>query len=395
MNTARQAKSSRTVPRTPVAASPADPLLFDLPRSLVAHEPAEARGLARDEVRLLVSDAADDSIHHATARDLPSYLAAGDLLVVNASATINAALDAWHPGIGGAPDERIAVHLSSPVPSARDDRHWVIELRRLTDDGTHPLLDAHAGEHVRLHGGGAVTLVTPFVPAGFVAPPNGNVRLWVAELACPDGVLAYAAGHGRPIRYSYVHERWPLAAYQTIFASEPGSAEMPSAGRPFTHDLVARLNASGVSIASLVLHAGVASLETGEPPYPERFRVPVETADAVMATHARGGRIVAVGTTVVRALETAVTPAGRVRASEGWTSLVVTPERGVRIVDAMLTGFHEPRASHLAMLEAIASRRHLGLAYRAALRERYLWHEFGDVHLIVNRASAAQRGKSW
>jgi len=372
------------VPRAEAARPPAHPLAFELPDALLAHEPPEARGLARDGVRLMVSDVADDSIHHATARDLPSYLGAGDLLVVNTSATINAALDGWWPGVDGAPDEMIVVHLSSPVPHA-DDGRWVIELRRLTDSGTRPLLDARPGERVRLRGGGTATLVAPFVPAGFGAPPNGNVRLWVADMACPAGVLAFAADHGQPIRYAYVRDRWPLAAYQTIFAGEPGSAEMPSAGRPFTRDLVARLDARGIRIAPLVLHTGVASLETGEPPYPERFRVPAGTAEAVMATRARRGRVVAVGTTVVRALETAAAADGRVRAGAGWTGLVISPERGVRVVDAMLTGLHEPHASHVGMLEAIAGRRHLRLAYQAALREGYLWHEFGDVHLIVRR----------
>lgn len=393
---------------------PDDVLAFDIPDPLLAHEPPEARGIARDAVRLMVSEAARDTIHHARARDLPDFLAPGDLLVVNTSATINAALEGWRPGTEGAPDEMILVHLSSPVPHGDDDRRWVIELRRLADGGTRPLLDARPGERVRLRGGGAAMLVAPFGGPGRAVLPNKDrdawrgvatststrlrksdiraavpgVRLWVAELECPSGVLAFAAEHGNPIRYSYVPDRWPLAAYQTIFASEPGSAEMPSAGRPFTHEMVERLRTKGVAIAPIVLHTGVASLESGEAPYPERFRVPVGTADAVMETRERGGRVVAVGTTAVRALETAATPHGRVRGSEGWTDLVIAPERGVRVIDAILTGFHEPRASHLAMLEAIAGRRHLEIAYCAALREGYLWHEFGDVHLIV-RAGAA------
>ena len=204
-----------------------DSLDFTLPEALVAREPAEARGLARDEVRLLVSDPEHDGVRHATARDLPLFLRSGDVLVVNTSATINAALDAWRPAHGTALDEMIGLHLSSPVPHATSDTRWVVELRRLTPRGSQPLLDAAAGEEIRLRGGGRATLVAPFGVARATAVRGGGVRLWEAVLACPGGVLAYAAKHGSPIRYGYVRDRWPLSAYQTIFSREPGSAEMP------------------------------------------------------------------------------------------------------------------------------------------------------------------------
>jgi S-adenosylmethionine:tRNA ribosyltransferase-isomerase len=368
------------------ARMPNGTLDFDLPDELLAHEPPEARGLARDEVRLLVTDPTDDDVRHGTARDLPTHLEAGDVLVVNSSATINAALDAWRPAADHASDELILLHLSSPVPAATADGRWVVELRRLTPEGSRPLLDARAGERIGLRGGAFATLLGPYRRVADMQPPNDHVRLWEAEIIYPGGALAYAWEFGSPIRYGYVRDRWPLAAYQTIFADEPGSAEMPSAGRPFTRRLVCAIEERGVTIAPLVLHTGVASLESGEPPYPERYRVSSETAAAVNHARASGGRVVAVGTTVVRALETVAAADGTVNAGEGWTDVVITPERGVRVVDALLTGFHEPRASHLAMLEAIAGRRHLTVAYRAAIRERYLWHEFGDVHLIMRRS---------
>jgi S-adenosylmethionine:tRNA ribosyltransferase-isomerase len=359
-----------------------DALDFVLPDELVAREPPEARGLARDGVRLLVSDPDTDDVRHATVRDLPDFLHSGDMLVVNASATINAALDGWRSARGHPAEELVAVHLSSPVPGSDDGPRWVIELRRPMADGTQPLLDARAGERIRLRGGGSATLIAPFgAPAGGL--PNGAVRLWEADLACPGGVMAYAAEFGAPIRYAYVRDRWPLYMYQTMFGMEPGSAEMPSAGRPFTADIVMRLQSKGVGVVPIVLHTGVASLEAGEPPYPERFRVAQCAADAVNRARENGGRVVAVGTTVVRALETAASPNGTVSAGTGWTNLVITPERGARTVDALVTGFHEPRASHLAMLEAIAGRRHLGVAYEAALKHGYLWHEFGDLHLLL------------
>lgn len=370
-----------------------DALDFVLPDELVAHEPPEARGLARDGVRLLVSDPRTDDVRHATARGLPDFLTRGDVLVVNASATINAALDGWRSGRSGQSErerttgELVALHLSSPVPGSDDDHRWVVELRRLTAGGTQPLLDARPGERIRLRGGGSATLIAPFRTGG-TGLPNGSVRLWEADLAFPGGVMAYTAEFGAPIRYAYVRERWPLHMYQTMFGMEPGSAEMPSAGRPFTADIVMRLQSKGVDVVPIVLHTGVASLETGEPPYPERFRVAPCAAQAVNRARQTGGRVVAVGTTVVRALETVAAPDGTVSPAEGWTNLVVTPDRGVFAVDALVTGFHEPRASHLAMLEAIAGRRHLRVAYAAALEHAYLWHEFGDLHLLArDRAS--------
>ena len=348
-----------------------------------AHEPPEARGLARDGVRLLVSRGGGELITHARFRHLPDYLSPGDVVVVNASATIKASLDAVREGGRGRLAEPVELHLSTPVPGGTE-RQWVIELRRLSSEGTVPLPTACAGERLELGGGGIVTLLEPYRPAAHA--PRRGVRLWVADLDLPGSVLGYAAAHGSPIRYGYVPDRWPLEYYQTIFATEPGSAEMPSAGRAFTPAVVARLERGGAQVAPLVLHTGVASLETGETPYPERYRVPRATADAVNRARESGRRVLAVGTTVVRALETVASDDGHVHPGKGWTDLVITPERGIRTVDALLTGLHEPRSSHLAMLEALAGGAHVALSYEAALEGGYLWHEFGDLHLIMSRS---------
>jgi S-adenosylmethionine:tRNA ribosyltransferase-isomerase len=195
--------------------------------------------------------------------------------------------------------------------------------------------------------------------------------------------MPYLTQHGKPIRYAYVPVDWPISMYQTVYATELGSAEMPSAGRAFTPEIITRLVAGGVTVAPLVLHTGVASLEDHEPPYEEFYRVPLETARAVNQARLDRRRVIAVGTTCVRALETITDASGITHPGEGWTKLIVTPQRGVRAVDGILTGWHEPKATHLAMLEAIAGRAHLELAYRAALEHRYLWHEFGDLHLIL------------
>lgn len=340
---------------TPTIAS----LDFTLPPDLEAHEPPEARGLARDEVRLLVSHRADDQITHVRFRDLPDHLRPGDLLVINTSGTLNAAL------LAARPDGTIAeVHLSTRLPGDL----WAVELRIPGPHGTDPLGNGIPGETLRLPDGGTLTLLTPYRPDQR-ALSGASVRLWLATLALPTPLHPYLDRHGFPIRYRYVNATWPLAYYQTCYATEPGSAEMPSAGRAFTPDLITRLVARGIQIAPCLLHTGVASLEAHEPPYEEFFRVPAETAVAVNAAHARGSRVIAVGTTVVRALETVTDQGGTTHPGEGWTTTIITPARGIRAVDALLTGFHEPAATHLAMLEALA--------------ERYLWHEFGDLHLLA------------
>ena len=340
---------------------------FELPPDLEAGEPPEARGLRRDEVRLMVSRGWD--VIHAGFRDLPDFLDPGDVLIVNTSGTMNAALRAER-----ADDQEVEVRLSTRLPGGL----WVVELRLPSDDVTEPFFYAQAGETLSLADGGKLTLHAPY---GVVH--GGRIRLWLSTLTLPLPLDEYLARHGSPIRYGYVKEGWPLGYYQTVYATETGSAEMPSAGRAFTPELITRLVASGVHVAPLLLHTGVASLEEDEPPYEEFYRVPPETARLANMAHASGKRVIAVGTTVIRALETVTGEDGVVHPGEGWTNVYITPERGIRAADGMLTGLHEPRSSHLAMLEAMAGRGILETAYNEALEEGYLWHEFGDLHLIL------------
>jgi S-adenosylmethionine:tRNA ribosyltransferase-isomerase len=349
------------------------PMAFTVPPEREAHEPPEARGLARDGVRLMVTDRSTGESVHARARDLPAFLRPGDLMVLNVSATLPAAVTARSP------DGRlVALHLSTRLT----DDLWVVEPRtnspsaRGSDTGS-PSPRAPwigRGETLSLPGDARATMLIPY---------RRSHRLWVAHLDLPGPVLEYLARWGHPISYPYVPEPWPLAMYQTVYAEMPGSAEMPSAGRPLTDGILRRLGEAGVSVARLVLHTGVASLERDEPPYEEFYSVPAETAEAVQVTRVTGGRVIAVGTTVVRALESSVDAAGRVIASRGWTDLVITPARGLRVVAGLLTGFHEPRASHWAMLEAIADPQVLERSYREALAAGYLWHEFGDLQLLL------------
>ena len=351
-----------------------DPLDFTLPPELEATEPPEARGLARDGVRLLVSRGTPPKITHHRFPDIIETLEPGDLLVINTSGTLNAALDATRSD--GSPLE---VHLSTHLPGDI----WTLELRQPGPKGTQPFREGRAGETIQLPAGGTATLLAPHATDRAALAPEDGVRLWLATLTLPCPLERYLARHGFPIRYGYVPRRWPANYYQTVFATVMGSAEMPTAGRAFTPEVITRLVARGVQIAPLLLHTGVSSLEDHEPPYEEFYRVPLATAHAVNAVHAAGRRVVAVGTTVVRALETVTDEEGVTHPGEGWTSLVINAERGVRAVGGLLTGLHEPRASHLWMLEAIAGRAHIAAAYAEALRERYLWHEFGDLHLLL------------
>ena len=345
--------------------------VVEVPEELLARVPAEQRGpgLDRDAVRLLVSRGTEAS-HHAFV-DLPGLLRAGDLLVVNTSPTLAAAVD------GRAGHARVVVHFST----RGDDGRWAVELREPDGKGTtRARRGGPAGTEVRLPGGVRLVLEEPLTAR--------SPRLWWGRVSESEwDVLGLLRRHGRPIRYSYTERDQSLSAYQTVFAlpsgDGSGSAEMPSAARPFTPRLVAELVSRGVQFAPVTLHTGVASAESHEPPYPERFAVPEASARLINAARAGDGRVVAVGTTAVRAVESATGPDGVVRAARGWTDLVVTPERGVRVVDGLLTGLHEPEASHLLMLEAIAGRAAIDRGYDEALRGRYLWHEFGDVHLIL------------
>jgi S-adenosylmethionine:tRNA ribosyltransferase-isomerase len=346
-------------------ATPSERYTFDLPDNLEASEPPEARGLTRDAVRMLVSYRSTGSLVPSSCVFLPRFLEPGDLLVINTSGTLPAAIDAV-AGDGTA----LVIHLSTQLEEGR----WVVEPRRIAGRTTERWVGPPPPRRLELAAGASLTLDEPYGDRG---------RLWVASLDLGQRTLSWLAAHGRPIRYGYVDRPWPIEMYQNVYATEPGSAEMPSAGRPFTPEAITRLVAKGVGVVPLVLHTGVASLEADELPYPERVRVPEATAEQVNAAHRGGHRVIAVGTTVVRALETSVGADGTSRAYDGWTDLVISPERGVKLTDGMITGWHEPASSHLMMLEAITGRELLRDSYGAAVAQGYRWHEFGDVHLIL------------
>jgi len=320
---------------------------FHRPPGSDAGEPPEARGVARDAVKLLV--ARPGGVDHVHFGDLGDYLRPGDLLVVNNSATMPAAVDGRRAG------QPITVHFST----VRAEKVWVVELRPAVNATGH-LTDVDPGERVDLPGGAAIVIGSSYPEPGI----DGG-RLWTARVVVEgpdDSVVSYLARYGRPIRYSYVARPWPL---------------------PFSTELVTELVSAGVVIAPITLHAGVSSADAGEPPNAEFFEVPPATARLVNSTHAAGGRVIAVGTTATRALESAANAEGTLRQAVGWTDLVLGPSHPRRVVDGLITGWHDAGASHLLLLEAVAGPDLVAGAYREAVEHGYLWHEFGDSALLL------------
>jgi S-adenosylmethionine:tRNA ribosyltransferase-isomerase len=337
---------------------------FALPPDAEATTPPEWRGLQRDEVRLMALR--PDSVTSGRFRDLPSLLDPGDLVVVNTSATLPGRLP-----VRRADGVTVPLHWSTTL----DDGDWVVELRRSDNRG--PDLGCEPGTRLELPGDVEITLL-----AGYPDPARPS-RLWRARTSPAVDATVYLPAHGSPIEYGYLRGDFELAAFQNVYATQPGSAEMASAGRPFTAEVLVALMARGVPVVPLVLHTGVSSPELHEPPYPERFAVPEVTARLVNSTRRAGARVVAVGTTVTRALETVTDEDGGTRAGEGWTDIVLGRERPARVVTGLITGLHEPEASHLQLLEAVAGPELVAAAYERAVAERYLWHEFGDSMLFL------------
>ncbi len=344
---------------------------FSLPKLLECAEPTESRGLARDAVKLMVSRRFDDQIRHTQFSKIGDYLEEGDVLIVNTSGTLNAALPIQLPnGSEG------RVHLSTKM----DNKVWLVEIRHIQGQKTKRYHQIKSGQTFTLPGNGKMEVLTPYYGSN---NENSHLQLWKVRFYFSLAMNDYLEKYGQPIRYAGLENYYPSEYYQTVFASRPGSAEMPSAGRAFTSELVTQLVLKGVQFAPILLHTGVSSLEIGEKPYPEYFEVPGFTASIVNRASREGRRVIAVGTTAIRAIESAADDFGTVISKKGMTDLFITPKRGLKVVSGMLTGFHEPKASHLLMMEALANRSHLLKAYSAAIEKEYQWHEFGDLHLIL------------
>jgi S-adenosylmethionine:tRNA ribosyltransferase-isomerase len=345
------------------------PIHFELPQQLACPLPTEERGIARDEVRLLVSNHDGNDIQHRKFKALPDYLEEGDVLVVNNSATVAAALPILLES-----GQAARLHLSTQL----DNFHWLVEIRVVQSNQSKRWREGTPGQSFNLPGGGQATLIAPFYQ------DSRQLHLWKINLVLPLPWQEYLQQFGLPIKYQNLDRGYPLDYYQTFFSTVPGSAEMPSAARGFTPEMIENLLLKGIQIIPITLHTGVSSLETGEMPYPESVLISPLNAARINLAKAQGKRIIAVGTTAVRAIETATDSQGKVTDFNGQSELYIQPGYQMKVIDGLLTGFHEPEASHLYMLQALASKQHLRKAYAAAIQQGYYWHEFGDLHLILN-----------
>ena len=343
-------------------------LSFTLPEALAAKEPPERRGLARDDVRLLVLDR-NGTAQHSQFNQIDQFLRPDDLLVFNASRTLPAVIKGCEQPTGPCLEVRLA-HQQA-------DGAWLALL--LCQQKDLFTCGLHADMHLDF-GAGLTAQVT--------GRDNRIPRLWRLNFSLTGTALIDKLHQiGQPIRYSYVSAPWELDYYQTVYASVPGSAEMPSAGRAFTWQLLFKLKQRGINTAHIVLHTGLSSymddaLDEQHPAAEEEYVISDKAAAQINDTRRRGGRVIAVGTTVVRALETVADEQG-VKPGQGYTRLMITAKHRLKAVDGLLTGLHEPEASHLDLLTAFLPAKKLQPAYEAAVQEKYLWHEFGDLSLIL------------
>ncbi|GAA6616660.1 S-adenosylmethionine:tRNA ribosyltransferase-isomerase [Scytonema sp. NUACC26] len=348
----------------------ATPFTFTLPIELLAKEPPERRGIGRDRVRLMAIDRTINKVEHTRFDRIGEFLRPGDLLVFNSSRTLPACLNGCEVPRGDCMEIRLAQHLP--------DDSWLVLL--LCQQGDPFSCGLRSGMQIDFEQG----------LTGTVYDRDVNIpRLWKLRFSKSGTELMDLLYRlGRPVRYEYVSAPWELDYYQTVYAKEPGSAEMPSAGRAFTWKLLFDLKHQGVQTAYIVLHTGLSSymddaLDAQHPASEEEYFISEVAAQKINQTHLNGGRVIAVGTTVVRALESIADDTGKVKAEHGYTRLHITANHRLKTVDGLLTGMHEPEASHLDLLTAFLSAEKIRDSYEEAVQKQYLWHEFGDLNLIV------------
>src|SRR5438876_4954777 len=348
------------------------PFAFTLPAELSAKEPPERRGIRRDQVRLLVIERATGKIEHTRFDKIDSYLRQKDLLVFNSSRTLPASLRGCECSAAHGPcmEVRLAEHLP--------DDSWLALL--LCEQGDPFGCGLREGMQIEFAEG---------LTAAVLARDANIPRLWKLRFSISGTELVDLIYRlGKPIRYEYVSAPWDLDYYQTVYAKEPGSVEMPSAGRAFTWKLLFALRQQGIDFAHLVLHTGLSSylddeLDRTHPASEEEYFLSQMAADKIDRARQRAGRVIAVGTTVVRALESIALENGKIKSAHAYTRLQIGSDHELKMVDALLTGLHEPEVSHLDLLTAFLPAPRIKAGYSEAIREGYLWHEFGDLNLII------------
>ncbi|HSN20672.1 MAG TPA: S-adenosylmethionine:tRNA ribosyltransferase-isomerase [Usitatibacter sp.] len=346
-----------------------------LPATRPVQRPADAKLLAVDS---------RGGLSHRPRRELPSLLARGDLVVANDAATLPASLAGVHVRTGRAVEVRLAQRRSL-------DPRDVLELTAVVfGEGDWRLRTEERPAPPALAPGDALQLASL---RATVARLLGHPRLAMLRFeGDPGAVWAALASHGRPIQYAYLESALELWDVWTRFAAVPAAFEPPSAGFALDWRALAELRARGVEFATLTHAAGISSTGDAELdrrlPFDEPYRIPASTAQAIARAKRRAGRVIAIGTTVVRALESATTDAGLVRAGEGIATLRIGPGTRLRVVDAIVSGTHEPGTSHYELLRAFADATTLREADRALEERGYRTHEFGDSVWIERRAQA-------
>lgn len=335
---------------------------FELPDELNAKEPPERRGIRRDYVKMMVLDKTTGQTNHTQFYQLDRFLKKGDLLVLNASRTVPAVLISKKEQDGTEVEIRLAHRKNESIWEALPVSGSVKK-----DD---------------------VIRFSPTLTATIIDKSDDTPFVTLAFNLCCSSLFNQIYDLGEPVRYEYIEEPWNLDYYQTVFATIPGSVEMPSAGRAFSWELLFRLQKKGVKIAYITLHTGLSYLlddkwHKGPDTNFENYEVSKETAELILETKRAGGRVIAVGTTVVRTLESVAIEKGMLQEAKGWTNLYITENTKLQVCDGLITGMHEPEASHLHLLSAFVDREKLYNAYTDAIHQRYLWHEFGDMNLIL------------
>ncbi|TCP70686.1 S-adenosylmethionine:tRNA ribosyltransferase-isomerase [Baia soyae] len=341
------------------------PLSFYLPDSLHASLPPERRGIRRDHVKCMVLNRQTGETTHTQFQHIDSYLEKDDLLVLNASRTIPAVFQVdW---------KRNGTLLQTQVE---------IRLARRIDSTNWEALIVAAGVNL-----GDEFIFSSYLQAQVISLSEASiVTLQFSQSG--NHLLESFYALGEPIRYEYIDHPWDLDYYQTVYGTVPGSVEMPSAGRAFSWELLLKLQKKGVRIAYIQLHTGLSYLLDDQAyldpkKHAEEYLVPVSTVQEIKKAKKHGKRVIAVGTTIVRALETSIDGDGELIPQTGWTSLHITANTKLLVVDGLITGFHEPEASHLDLLSSLINPEHLLHAYQEAIEHQYYWHEFGDMNLIL------------
>lgn len=342
---------------------------FNLTDEQNIKKPHELRGINRDHVKLFVIDRKNARTYHSAFNHLSDFLRRGDLLIFNSGRTLPASLKT----VNYKAQQNLEVRLAEHLP----DDSWLVLF--LYQNKTHFHSNLKPGLKIKFESG---------LSASIIERNIHNPRLWKIKFSVTGQELINIFNQiGKPIHYGYISAPLPLEYFLTVFSKDPLTSQMPNAGRAFTWKMIFDLKNKGIDTAFLTIHTGLSSYldnsKAGHLMTEEEYFISASTADKIEAAKISNGRIVAVGTSVVRAIESSALQSGKVIPGHAYTSLRITEEYKLKIADGLITGFHEPEASHLDLISAFLSPAVIKKTYEEAIEKKYLWHEFGDLCLIL------------